>query len=35
MHTTYVVEVCMKHIIIICQLIGNNDLERLRGTHGG
>ena len=28
-------QVCMERTIIVCQLIGSNDLERRRGTNGG
>lgn len=27
-HTAHVVEICMECTIIVCQLIGSNDLER-------
>jgi len=34
-YMTHVVEVCMEQSIIVCQLIGNNGLERWRDTNGG
>lgn len=34
LHTSHVVEIRTKCAIIVCQLIGNNAVERWRGTNG-